>query len=102
MGDGDGSVSFEEFSRVSSEVKLAQLRGVFDEFDLDGDGRIDLVEMFTVLKNVLGVDDDDFVAGVATEIVLRAAESRTQDALSITFDEFVAALEYAMPTLQSV
>ena len=44
--------------------------------DLDGDGRIDLLEMFTVLKNVLVVDDDQFIASVATEIVMKAAEVR--------------------------
>lgn len=55
-GDGDGSISLEEFGAIAEAFRPAsgesELRGVFDVFDRDHDGKITAEELLLVFQAI--------------------------------------------------
>ena len=70
-------------ARPMTSEALAELREDFDEFDIDGDGRLEFDE-FLEFMDGLGADMSNFFNGTAT------TEIYTDRDGVIGFDEFVA------------
>jgi len=95
--DGDGTIDKNEFKvwYIASEARLkAQVRRVFDIFDADKNGRVEVTEIESVIEALTRPYENDRLARAACERF--RAELLARNANSISFDEFQTWYETTM------